>query len=71
MSQLTFATATGFERFRKPTRRDLFLAEMQHVVPWADLCAVIEPVYPKPEGAGRRPVGLERMRRIYFLQQWF
>lgn len=71
MSQLTFATATGFERFRKPTRRDLFLAEMQQVVPWADLCAVIEPVYPKPEGAGRRPVGLERMLRIYFLQQWF
>jgi transposase, IS5 family len=44
MSQLTFVTTTGFERFRKLTRRELFLAEMQQVVPLADLCAVIEPV---------------------------
>ena len=71
MPQLTFATATGFERFRKPTRRDVLLADMHQVVPWAALCAVIEPVYPKPEGVGRRPVGLDRMLRIYFLQQWF
>nr|MBI3613474.1 IS5 family transposase [Nitrospirota bacterium] len=71
MSQLTFAATADFERFRKPTRRDVFLAEMQQVVPWAALCAVIEPVYPMPEGAGRRPVGLDRMLRIYFLQQWF
>ena len=71
MTQTTFATALGFERFRKTTRRDVFLAEMNRVVPWESLCAVIEPVYPKPEGAGRRPVGIERMLRIYFLQQWF
>lgn len=73
MSQLTFAAAVtaDFEHFRKPTRRDVFLAEMEQVVPWAALCAVIAPVYPKPEGAGRRPVGLDRMLRIYFLQQWF
>ena len=71
MSQLTFASATGFETFRKTTRREVFLAEMNQVVPWAELCAVIEPVYPTPEGAGRRPVGVERMLRIYFLQQWF
>lgn len=45
-----------------------FLAEMEQVVPWRDLCALIEPVYPKP-GNGRPPVGLERMLRIYFLQQ--
>ena len=44
---------------------------MQQVVPWEKLCALIEPVYPKPEGAGRPPVGLERILRIYFLQQWF
>ncbi|RPH80280.1 MAG: IS5 family transposase, partial [Nitrospiraceae bacterium] len=68
---MTFATGTGFERFRKPTRREMFLAEMQQVVPWAALGSVIEPVYPKPEGAGRRPVGIDRMLRIYFLQQWF
>ena len=71
MPQMTFATATGFERFRKATRREVFLSEMQQVVPWAALGAVIEPVYPKPEGAGRRPVGIDRMLRIYFLQQWF
>ena len=64
----------GFERHRKPTRRDVFLAEMDQVVPWAELCAVIEPHYPKdpkPGAGGRRPVGLERMLRIHFLQQWY
>ena len=62
----------GFERHRKATRRDVFLAEMDKVVPWAELCAVIEPYYPKdPVGGGRRPMGLERMLRIYFLQQWY
>jgi IS5 family transposase len=43
---------------------------MEDVVPWHDLCALIEPYYPKP-GNGRPPLGLERMLRIYFLQQWF
>ncbi len=69
MRQLTLATA-GFERYSKTTRRAMFLAEMEDVVPWHDLCALIEPYYPKP-GNGRPPVGLERMLRIYFLQQWF
>jgi transposase, IS5 family len=68
--QQTLATA-GFELHRKRTRRDEFLAQMDQVVPWAKLCALIEPVYPKGEGAGRPTVGLERMLRIYFLQQWF
>ena len=40
-------------------------------VPWAKLCTLTEPVYPKGEGAGRPTVGLERMLRIYFLQEWF
>lgn len=69
MNQLTFATGT-FESYRKPTRREKFLAEMDRVVPWKELCAVIEPVYPKV-GNGRPPIGLERMLRIYFLQHWF
>lgn len=69
MKQQTFA-ADDFERFRKPTRREKFLAEMERVVPWKQLCKVIEPYYPKP-GNGRPPVGLERMLRIYFLQHWF
>ena len=63
--------ASGFERYRKPTRRDQFLTEMNAVVPWEKLTALIEPMYPKGEGAGRPPVGLERMLRIHFLQHWF
>lgn len=69
MRQATLATA-GFDRYAKPTRRSAFLAEMDHVVPWQALCALIAPVYPKP-GKGRLPIGVERMLRIYFLQQWF
>src|SRR6266436_6144908 len=69
MKQLKLAT-TGFERYGKTTRRARFLAEMERVVPWSALCELIEPVYPKP-GNGRPPVGVERMLRIYFLQQWF
>jgi transposase, IS5 family len=63
-------TGTGFEKFSKTTRRAQFLAEMERVVPWAELCALVEPVYPKGEG-GRPTIPLERMLRIYFLQQWF
>ena len=60
----------GFERYTKKTRRQIFLEEMEQVVPWRELCGLIEPRYPKP-GNGRPPVGVERMLRIYFLQQWF
>lgn len=70
MRQKTLADE-GFERFRKPTRREQFLNEMDQIVPWRELCDVIEPFYPKPKGAGRPPVGLERMLRIHFLQHWF
>ena len=69
MRQTTLATA-GFDRYAKTTRRECFLAEMEAVVPWAEFCRLIEPFYPKA-GNGRRPVGVERMLRIYFLQQWF
>jgi IS5 family transposase len=69
MKQTTFASS-GFERYAKPTRRAAFLAEMNRVVPWRDLCALIEPVYPKP-GNGRPPKPLAQILRIYFLQQWF
>jgi len=70
MRQQTLADE-GFERYRKPTRRDQFLDEMEQIIPWQGLCEVIEPFYPKPEGVGRPPVGLERMLRIHFLQHWF
>ena len=69
MKQLTLA-AVGFERYAKTTGRAGFLAEMERVVPWSALCALIEPFYPKPDN-GRPPVGTERMLRLYFLQQWF
>ena len=55
---------------KKQTRRDKFLAEMEQVVPWARLVTRLQPFYPKGE-RGRPPVGLERMLRIYFLQQWY
>src|SRR5450631_1033419 len=70
MKQRSLAMSNGFERYNKKTRRAAFLEEMEQVVPWAELCALIEPVYPKA-GQGRPPVGVERMLRIYFLQQWF
>jgi IS5 family transposase len=55
---------------KKQTRRDKFLAEMEQVVPWARLVTRLRPFYPKGK-RGRPPVGLERMLRIYFLQQWY
>src|SRR5207237_3987 len=70
MKQRTLAMMTGFEQYTRKTRRAIFLEEMEQVVPWGQLCALVAPHYPKP-GKGRRPVGVERMLRIYFLQQWF
>jgi IS5 family transposase len=74
MKQQTLAMAAdqgaGFETYRKRTRRDEFLDTMNALVPWAELCAVIEPHYPK-RGNGRPPIGLERMLRLHFIQHWF
>jgi IS5 family transposase len=69
MKQMSLAEG-GFEKYGKTTRRAAFLAEMERVVPWAELCALIEPHYPN-SGRGRPPVGLERMLRLHFLQHWF
>ena len=55
---------------KKQTRRDKFLTEMEAVVPWARLVARLRPLYPKGE-RGRPPIGLERMLRLYFVQQWY
>lgn len=55
---------------KKQTRRDKFLAEMERVVPWGRLVERLRPLYPKGE-RGRPPIGLERMLRIHFLQQWY
>ncbi len=67
--QMTFAHAE-FAAKNKITRREKFLARMEEVIPWARLLAVVEPHYPKGE-RGRPPIGLERMLRVYFLQQWY
>jgi IS5 family transposase len=67
--QRTFASVAWTQK-GKVTRRERFLAEMDAVIPWTGLLAVIEPHYPKA-GRGRQPLGLEKMLRIYFLQQWF
>jgi IS5 family transposase len=61
----------GFEKYRKATRKEQFLKEMETIIPWQGLVEAIKPFYPKPQGAGRRPIGIERMLRIYFLQHWF
>jgi transposase, IS5 family len=68
--QRTFASIAWSQK-GKVTRRERFLAEMDAVVPWARLVALITPYYPKGDGPGRPPLGLEKMLRIYFLQQWF
>ena len=68
-SQRTFASM-AWNTKGKVTRREQFLAEMDAVIPWARLLRLIEPHYPKA-GDGRQPLGLEKMLRVYFLQQWF
>ena len=57
---------------KKVTRREQFLAEMDVVVPWTRLLALIAPHYPKvgPKG-GRPPMPIETMLRVYFLQNWY
>ena len=67
--QMSFAQSE-YAGKKKVTRRERFLGEMEQVVPWARLCGVIAPHYPKGE-RGRPPIGIERMLRIYFLQQWY
>lgn len=67
--QRTFASM-AWQHKGKVTRRERFLLEMDRVIPWAPLVKLIARHYPKP-GRGRRPIGVEPMLRIYFLQQWF
>lgn len=70
MKQMTLVNGTGFELHARPTRKAEFLAKMAHLMPWAELCALIEPNYPKA-GNGRPPIGLERMLRMYWVANWF
>ncbi len=54
---------------RKTTRRERFLAELERITPWSELLAALAPFYPKGGGRGRPPIGLERMLRMYIVQQ--
>ncbi len=68
--QLTFGDAEGLGK-RKQTRREIFLAEMERIVPWKRLLALIEPHYPVSGRPGRQPYALATMLRIHLLQQWY
>jgi len=68
--QRTFASM-AWDGKKKVTRRERFLAEMEEVIPWTRFLERIAPHYPKSGERGRPPLGLEKMLRIYFLQQWF
>jgi IS5 family transposase len=70
MRQLTLASQAIFEKHSRKSKREVFLDQMEQVVPWSALLALVEPHYPKA-GNGRQPVGLTIMLRTYFLQQWF
>jgi hypothetical protein len=69
MKHQSFA-GLAYENKKKKTRREQFLDEMDTVIPWETLTGVIAPHYPKA-GNGRQPMPLERMLRIYFLQQCY
>jgi len=60
-----------YDAKKRLTRRDRFLAEIEAVTPWTLLVAELEPFYPKGEGRGRPPIGLEKMLRMYIAQQCF
>jgi IS5 family transposase len=70
MSQRSFASAE-YAMKKKRTRREKFLGEMERIVPWARLIAVIEPLYPTSGRVGRQPIGVAKMLRMYCLQQWY
>ena len=68
MQQLSLSGT--FDKYRKRTKQEIFLEKMDKLIPWKELCAVLEPYYPKV-GKGRPPRGLERMLRMYFVAHWF
>ena len=70
MKQTTFASLS-YQSKKKQTRREKFLAEMDQVVPWEELLALIEPHYRGKSQRGRPAMALESMLRIYFMQQWY
>jgi len=68
--QTTFADL-DYSHKKRQTRREVFLGEMEVVVPWPVLLSCIEPHYPRSGRRGRQPMGLASMLRIYCMQNWF
>ena len=59
--------ASGFEKYRKKTRKEIFLQPMHEILPWSELCQAIEPFYPKASKQGGRPtMGIDRLLRSHF-----
>ena len=67
--QLNFADVEYGNR-KKITKREEFLNKMETVIPWKKWVSVIEPYYPTGK-RGRRPQEIEKMLRMYLLQNWF
>ncbi len=64
-------TELEYNQKKRLTRRELFFAEMDKVVPWARIVKLIDPHYPTSGRRGRQPMPLESMLRIYCVQQWY
>jgi transposase, IS5 family len=60
----------GLDLSNRRTRKQVFLDEIERVVPWQEFLAVIVPHAPV-KATGRKPFQIEAMLRIYFVQQWF
>src|SRR5258705_4800398 len=70
MSQLSFASL-DYAAKKKRSKREIFLAEMERVVPWSRLEGVIAPHYPKASASGGpRPFPLAVMLHIYLVHPW-
>jgi IS5 family transposase len=69
MKNMSFASL-AYDNKKKKTRREKFLEEMNQVIPWGELIKIIEKYYPKA-GNGRQPMSLEKMLKIYCMQQWY
>lgn len=70
MKQKSFA-GFDFDIYRKKTRKEEFLDMMDEIIPWDEMTDIISPYYPAPVGPGRRPIGIKKMLKIYFLQKWY
>ena len=70
IKQQSLASQGVFEKYGRKSRRELFLDEMERVVPWSAMESLVRPYYAKA-GNGRQPVGLSILLRTYFVQQWF